>query len=432
MFDKARLYIAITVAFSLGWFSHGLVSKSPSEPTANHPSSPALSDSARIHPKLINAPTPPPAEERMANVPAIPQYKTDSQKQLGAEGQSKTKAEELLNKFTALLHQHKFDAAMNLYLEQGTELAVKEQQSWRAVVIDFLSRRLDNGETELFSELAGMWLQFNYSDIDVLLLVAQYNRVLGYHGEALQTYIQAYAHAHSSFAQNKVHSDLQDFIFAREKDWMNRNKWHELTGFFAQLDELDLATHTQQFRYAELLLMQQNEQVGYLVLDELAQINAGWRQRVEELKAQYEKDGEYALSASNSPAFQSAITMKPAKGHYLIDVGINRENQATLLLDTGATITMITVETFSRMVSSTGWQDHGWAMFNTANGLVRGRIVQVDQLQFGGYSLENVRLAVQTADLGEGVHGLLGMNVLSKFHFQIDQDNHKLRLTPRE
>ncbi len=59
-------------------------------------------------------------------------------------------------------------------------------------------------------------------------------------------------------------------------------------------------------------------------------------------------------------------------------------------------------------------------------------MMQVERLQFGEYVLTDVRVAVQAADFGGDVEGLLGMNVLRQFRFQIDQDNHRLLLSPRQ
>jgi predicted aspartyl protease len=71
-------------------------------------------------------------------------------------------------------------------------------------------------------------------------------------------------------------------------------------------------------------------------------------------------------------------------------------------------------------------------LFNTANGITQGAIYQADQLSLGAYVLRDVKLAVLDFQQNQGIDGLLGMNVLQHFRFEIDQDRQVIRLQQRK
>lgn len=337
--------------------------------------------------------------------------------------------EQSFAQFRLLLAQQQFVSAVDYYANQETVLPLKETQQWRSHLTDFLAGKLNNGEIESFLELSELWLQEHYSDIEVLLLQAQYYRGLGYFSEALQSYLQARTYADTEQQRKRVYDELQNFIFQRDTDYTEQGDWQALLIFYAKLYDLDVANANQKFRYAELLLMFSDEKLAVSILD---QLQVAWKPKAQQLLSQYRREGGYHAGKSQSTGFQSEIAMAPVGSHYLLTITLNDTSNHHLLLDTGASITMLSEESFNVASQGSGWQEMGWSLFNTANGIARGRMMQVDRLQLGDYVLKDVRVAVQSADFGNGVDGLLGMNVLRQFQFQIDQDNHRLLLSPRE
>lgn len=60
-----------------------------------------------------------------------------------------------------------------------------------------------------------------------------------------------------------------------------------------------------------------------------------------------------------------------------------------------------------------------------------GTVYSVPELRLGSYVITNSQIAVIDFDTSRGFDGLLGMNVLGQFRFQIDQDNAKLLLSSK-
>jgi len=415
MSERVRLLFTIVIAFSLGWFARSFT-QDKTAPAADYRSTITTTGPAQERVVVIQSPS------RSVTSQAPPNSSSRSPVNDGGADESD---------FLRLLQDGRFHAAIQLFSDQEAIQPLRTMQQWHSALLGFLSNALNRGETALFIDLVDQWLQFRYSDIDVLLLLAQYNRVMDYHSEALQTYVHAGTYALSGHDKQRVQQKLQEYIGLRDAELSDQGYWYELLMFYAELDRLEIDTPPQQFRYAELLLMHGDESAADAVLNEL-KARGGWEQQIAELRRQFQETGEYqAAQSAAAPGYESSIPMRAVGHHYLLEVRVNGEPTGPLLLDTGATITMLTDEAFGRLISNSGWQDLGSRLFNTANGLVRGRLLQVDEMQLGNYLLKDVKVSVQGGSLGGGVQGLLGMNVLSRFHFKIDQDQHQLMLTPR-
>ena len=66
---------------------------------------------------------------------------------------------------------------------------------------------------------------------------------------------------------------------------------------------------------------------------------------------------------------------------------------------------------------------------SSASGVVMGTVYSVPELSLGPYLMKNTRIAVLDFDVSRDIDGLLGMNVLGQFRFQIDQENARLLLS---
>ena len=70
-------------------------------------------------------------------------------------------------------------------------------------------------------------------------------------------------------------------------------------------------------------------------------------------------------------------------------------------------------------------------VFRTAGGVVMGTVYSVPELGLGPYLIKNTQIAVIDFDVSRGFDGLLGMNILGQFRFQIDQENANLLLSSK-
>jgi len=102
-----------------------------------------------------------------------------------------------------------------------------------------------------------------------------------------------------------------------------------------------------------------------------------------------------------------------------------------LILDTGAELSVLTPPAVARL---SGIEDTGRRVLLRTAGSddVVASIIRVAKVQLGRQRLTDVSFAVVDMDLHPHGEGLLGMNVLSQFRFQIDPHALVLYLTPQE
>lgn len=99
-----------------------------------------------------------------------------------------------------------------------------------------------------------------------------------------------------------------------------------------------------------------------------------------------------------------------------IVAGPKGNDRARLVLDTGSVLTTLVPE-IAEAVGYTAADRVARSVVRTAVAEERGYIVCVSQLTAIGFALPDVH--VNVADLGHGIDGVLGMNFLGGFNFEI-------------
>ena len=96
-------------------------------------------------------------------------------------------------------------------------------------------------------------------------------------------------------------------------------------------------------------------------------------------------------------------------------VGPTGRAEVTLILDTAAVMTTV-VPSVAESIGYSSDIRLGWSITRTAVGEERGYIVR-SQVEARGFTIPDHRVVV--ADLGYGIDGLLGINFLRHFNFEI-------------
>lgn len=144
------------------------------------------------------------------------------------------------------------------------------------------------------------------------------------------------------------------------------------------------------------------------------------------------------LDTFTRPDKQSNITRIPLDrigNQYTLELGFDNR-PVRLMIDTGASTTAVTTRTWSRLSSRVASQFIGVFKVNTAAGFIQAPMFTIKSISMGPLQLEDVSVMVIPSrmmgdDPERSPQGLLGMNILSQFNFQIDQQNATLLLSPR-
>jgi len=117
------------------------------------------------------------------------------------------------------------------------------------------------------------------------------------------------------------------------------------------------------------------------------------------------------------------VPLRRVGAHFLAQVVVDEQFTFDMMLDTGATLTVLKQELAGELEGKSS-QDR--LRINTANGLVDGYQVKVE-LELGDVRIDAVDLGVMPLENFE-YDGLLGMNVLGRYQFYIDQAQNMLYL----
>ncbi|MGE5306513.1 MAG: retroviral-like aspartic protease family protein [Alphaproteobacteria bacterium] len=110
-----------------------------------------------------------------------------------------------------------------------------------------------------------------------------------------------------------------------------------------------------------------------------------------------------------------------------VSVLLNHAIQAYMLLDTGATYTVVS----RKLAASLSLSEASRTTLSTANGLITVPLAHLQSIQVGAAEALNLTVAIQDASMNPTVAGLLGLDFLSRFHTSIDSRKQLLILAPR-
>jgi len=329
--------------------------------------------------------------------------------------------------FAELLESQQYDRAI-VYYETAAQINERHQALLKPELLQYLGARVQECAGGVFIDLVDLWLEAYYADIEVLLLLADNQRFCGSPEEAARTLQIANAYAVNPGQLESVAAAVARLVVATDKYLTQQQGWIELLGFYELLEAIDLATNTSQLRRASLYgrigEVQHSRELLLQLRENDDRMNAEWTAA---LNLQLANSAEQPF-AKDQPQYE--IPLSRRGNHYLVSAAINGVSQLPLVIDTGASITTLSKESFSK-IDNTGVRYLGKKLFNTPNGMTQGEMYRVDSIQLGEIEILDLEIAVLDFEPSDGLDGLLGMNVLRNYRFEIDQDKEILYMSPR-
>lgn len=424
--------LLLALGFGAGWGLRGFMPQADTRagfPTQIPVQPPAASmaagtDTLETDPQLSSSP------------PKAPQPATENfhegRQELSAEDAGNHLREELGEKlskeFRALLQAQSFDAAMNLYSDIERRSS-RDAAELKELALAYLESCLDRGDGSALTGLVDAWLGRYYGDIEVLVLLARYQRISGYSAEAARTFQLAFTYAFTSADKQKVDLAFESFVGATDEHLAGQQSWRRLISFYETLGVLDLTRPHYQLRLAELYMAHGEPDFGRDLLTRLAGVPSVSAAATNLLHASRAEPKSPTVGQSSGAV--DAIPLRVVGSHYALPLALNSAEDIHLIIDTGATTTTLSRKSFDALSRHGAFTELGPRMFNTAGGVTKGTLYRVASFQLGDQLLSDVDIAVLDFDMPVGVDGLLGMNVLRHFRFRVDQDEQRLYLRPR-
>lgn len=134
------------------------------------------------------------------------------------------------------------------------------------------------------------------------------------------------------------------------------------------------------------------------------------------------------------PANEQQISSGPIKvpirmtgAAAFVTVMLNDTIRAQMLLDTGATYTLVA----RRIAASLRLYESSRTTLSTANGLISVPLARMQSIKVGTAEALNLTVAIQDISMNSAIDGLLGLDFLSRFRTSIDSRQQLLILAPR-
>lgn len=132
-------------------------------------------------------------------------------------------------------------------------------------------------------------------------------------------------------------------------------------------------------------------------------------------------------SGALADRFADGLPLTRFGEHYLVEVTLDDGQDLRLLLDTGATRTVLRPRVVANVPGAQRLPDR--VRIGTANGVVSASRYQLPGVTLGPFRIDAPELVVLDLDgLGSGVDGLLGLDLLGRFDYRIDPGRGRLLL----
>ena len=144
-------------------------------------------------------------------------------------------------------------------------------------------------------------------------------------------------------------------------------------------------------------------------------------------------DTSFAQDPNQDSTQDSEITIPLEKigGSFVVQVNLNRERTAHLIVDTGASLTVLSTN-IAIDLGLLGTTDNELLTVNTAGGSVQVNKNYLSSLTVGNAQAHNVAVAIHDLpDIPEQIEGLLGMSFLKHFLITLDAEHARLILRPK-
>ena len=317
-----------------------------------------------------------------------------------------------------LFDKQQFEQAVIIYealLLNHEQVASHVKQRW----IKQLTKQLKDGHYQTLDAAIEAILQAYPYDLEFLTLKADKLAATGNIDESIAIY--------HLLISNTFEIRQEEFFQARIRHLASEH----IKGLETQLSWQAIIT------FVEQLLLQEADYPPYILALAQAQVHLGEFIVAEQILQPilaisfYRAQAQELIDQIQQTQLQkTAIKLQPFGEHYLVNGQINDSSDITLMIDTGASISVLTRAMFDQIENWTQPSYLGETLLNTAGGQVNAPIYQFERFQINDFFVDKFNFVVLDLDNMADYHGLLGMNFLKQFKFQIDQANNLLILSP--
>ncbi len=326
-------------------------------------------------------------------------------------------AAEPLQELQNALDRGDFDSAAALYDNAYQRYPETVSARLRARLVRHAEAALDAGDARRAARLLLAYTDVYYQDGEALRLLAEAQRRLGRHALEIESVLLALDHVGDAALERSLEGALDAAVAARAQQLREAGDVEALVALYEGLVERRPAQGRYHLELARAYRALGRERDALAVLE---------RARYLPQSAEPAQRLAGDIRADEPAAAASDIDLQRIGAHYAVTALLNDTVPAVLLIDTGASLTVIDPRLIRRAGATA---NAGSVTLQTAGGAIRAPLVRLRRLTVGDRSLTDLRVAALELPAAAGAAGLLGMDFLQHFGFEIDPARSVLLLT---
>jgi len=323
-----------------------------------------------------------------------------------------------LEQQAAFLVNGHYEQAVEIYSDLYVQLSEADSSKYRDAIVSFGDGLAAQGDHKAVVSLMAVYTELFYEDLPALRLLAHSQHLLKHYPDEIATLLLAFNVVYLEEDIIEFNTRLDSAIIAQDLLFVQKNDPDSAVEFYRSL------------------LLDRPESVPLQIGLARAMIKTGAiDEAVAALNALPDTTGYTGqigrlleIAEASRPLESTAIPLWRSGESFIVDVIVNDSETVRLIIDTGATLTIIRPDALRRAGVGSG-QFEATRTLATAGGHIKAPVFRVGSL---GLGTEVVRdIAVGSIDIpGMGtIDGLLGMDFLNHFRFTIDQEDHVMLLT---
>jgi len=320
-----------------------------------------------------------------------------------------------------------YSAAIAYYNQLLGSSSKQESDHQRLIILKHADNIYRDKSVADALRLLNLYLESNYKDVDALRLKASILASKKDYKQQIEALYEAKAYAYLERDIENIVQDIRVRVDKFKQHLLAQQNDAELLKLFQDLVYLepDYSPY-----FIELAKVQLKNNLEYEAMQSLELV---LHDPLVGAQAQQLLSG---ISNNSDGADESVALFDDSRtipllrrgSHFVVEATLNNHARLSLVIDTGASLTIIKPERLHKVVDGSLGQ-HPEHLFNTANGVVKAPVLKVDSLAIGEFEVANLQVGGLALINTSGIDGLLGMNFLKHFRFFIDQENNVLRLS---
>jgi len=320
------------------------------------------------------------------------------------------------------LKRGEFEAVMAQYPVLQSTLSESDAIRHKRIIVNHARSLLKVGQPVNAYALLSLYLKYEYRDISALLLMAEIHQDANNEIEAIEVLFQAKSYAYTPQLIEQTDSAIRSAVRNYSAQALARKDYIAQLNLYKRLTELEPEYTLHFIMLAETYLALGNVVDARKALA-LTEHDSSVLELANDINRRIEAD------MATDKQYAAEVSLQAIGNQFLVDAVLNNAQNAVLLLDTGASLSIISPELL-RMLGVRYQSTGRTSWFSTAGGRIKAPVITLDSLALDGVVVENIEVGVIGEFDNSPFDGLLGMNFLRYFKFFIDQNERKLKLSP--